>query len=66
MDKRNIIQKLFGFCPQCGRWFRRVITYRKSADFLEDAKYIFTCCWQCKERNDDYWQDMWEQDYGRR
>lgn len=66
MDKRNIIQRLFGFCPCCGRWFRKVITYRQDTAYVDDAMNFFTGCYECKECNDDYWQDMWEQVYGRR
>lgn len=66
MDKRNIIQRLFGFCPCCCHWFRKVITYRQDTAYVDDAMNFFTGCHECCERNDEFWQEMWAQVYGRR
>lgn len=64
MDKRTLIQKLLGFCPQCGRYFLKVRTTRQNTAYVDDKLNFFTGCKKCEEANDEYWADMWEQYYG--
>lgn len=64
MDERNSLQRLFGYCPQCGRWFRRVRTARQNTAYHEDEKNFFTGCRTCEEENDRYWAEMWNEYYG--
>lgn len=64
MDKRNWFQKLFGYCPCCEKWFRRVRTLRQATQYIDDDQNWFTGCKKCDEQNDEYWADMWEQYYG--
>ena len=61
MDKRNFIQKLFGFCPQCGKYFRRVRITRQNTAYVDDTQNFFTGCRKCEEINDEYWADMCEE-----
>lgn len=63
MDKRTLPQKLFGFCPSCGRWFRRVRTLRQNTAYLDDSLNFFTGCKRCHEDNAAYWDEMWAE-YG--
>lgn len=63
MDRRTLPQKLFGFCPSCGRWFRRVKTIRQNSAYLDDSLNFFTGCKRCHEDNDAYWDEMWAE-YG--
>lgn len=60
MDKRNWFQKLFGYCPQCGKWFRRVRTARQNTDYDDDRLNFFTGCSDCEEKNAYFWNQMWE------
>lgn len=64
MDERNSLQRLLGFCPQCGRWFRRVRTARQNTAYVDDKLNFFTGCRACEEENDRYWAGMWADYYG--
>lgn len=64
MDKRNLFQKVFGYCPQCGKWFQKVRTTRQNTAYVEDELNFFTGCRECEEQNDEYWAGMWEDYYG--
>ena len=64
MDKRNLIQKLLGFCPQCGKYFKKVRTTRQNTAYVDDTLNFFTGCKSCEEENDAYWAEMWNQCYG--
>ncbi len=64
MDKRNWFQKLFGYCPCCGKWLRRIKTVRQATQYVDDTQNWFTGCKKCDRENDEYWADMWEQYYG--
>lgn len=59
-NKRNTVQKLFGFCPACGRWFNRIETYRQHTNYVDDELNFFTGCKLCSEENDLYWEAMWD------
>lgn len=59
MDKRNWFQKLFGYCPCCGKWFRIVRTTRQASAYNEDYLDFFTGCRKCTEQNDEYWDAQW-------
>lgn len=64
MGNRNFIQKILGFCPQCGKYFRRVRTTRQNTAYVDDTQNFFTGCRKCEDANAEYWADMWEQYYG--
>ena len=55
MDERNFLQRMLGFCPQCGRYFRRVITSRQNTAYVDDTKNFFTGCEKCERENAEYW-----------
>jgi hypothetical protein len=64
MIKRNWIQKLFGYCPCCGKWFRIVRTERRLTRYIDDADNWLTACKACQNHDDEYWSAMWEDYYG--
>ncbi len=64
MDNRNIVQRLCGFCQQCGYWFRKIKTVRQNTAYVDDSLNFFTGCKECQERNAEYWDEMWSQYYG--
>ena len=62
-DHRTRVQKMFGYCPSCGKWLRRVMTYRQNTAYVEETRNFFTGCNECCDENDRYWADMWAQYY---
>ena len=64
MDGRNLFERAFGYCPCCDKWFRRVRTERRLTRYVDEADNWLTCCRECRDRDDEYWSDMWEQYYG--
>ena len=63
MDKRNFIQRMLGFCPQCGRYFRRVRTTRQNTAYVDDTQNFFTGCKKCAKENAEYWAELWSEYY---
>ena len=62
---RNIIQKLFGYCPCCERYFRfGVKTQRRATAYVNEDLNWLTACRVCHEDDDEYYADLWEQYYG--
>ena len=59
IPKRNFIQKLFGYCPYCGRWFRRVTKQCRITDYMDDKSNWLTSCKECHEEDDAYWEVRW-------
>ena len=62
-DHRTLLQRLFGYCPACGKWFLSVETYRQNTEYVEEARNFFTGCRECREENDMFWAEMWAQYY---
>ncbi len=62
-DSRTRFQKFFGFCPQCGKWLHLITTYRQHTAYEDDERNFFTGCKRCCERNDEYWEEMWNDYY---
>lgn len=62
-DHRTLIQKVFGYCPSCGKWLRTVRTCRQNTSYADDEKNFFTGCKPCEEENDRYWDEMWADYY---
>lgn len=63
MDERNLIKKILGFCPQCGRYFRKVRTTRQNTAYVDDSLNFFTGCIECEEVNDELWAEKWAEYY---
>lgn len=64
MDGRNLFQKIFGYCPCCGKWFQIVKTERRLTRYVDDADNWLTGCQKCQDSDDEYWYAMWEDYYG--
>lgn len=67
MDNRKLHEKLFGFCPVCGRWFRFDIKRRRQNTQYEDEDLNFvTTCEDCFEEIQSYWDELWDWYYSTR
>ena len=67
MDKRNWFQKLFRFCPYCGRWFCHDIKRRRqNTQYHEEESNYVTCCAECFGQIEEIWAEMWEWYYSTR
>ena len=63
-DSRNWFQKMFGYCPQCGKWFRRKIKPRRqNARYCDEADNWIAVCPECFEEIQLYWAERWEEYY---
>lgn len=61
MDNRKWFQKLFGFCPMCGRWFCFDIKRRRQNTAYEDDELNYvTVCSDCFEEIEEHWAELWE------
>ena len=61
---RNILQKLSGYCPQCGRYFRYPVTVqRRNTQYCDEASNWLTACKDCHEEDDAYFDDLRNQYY---
>lgn len=60
MDKRNLFEKIFGYCPMCGCWFCRGVKRRRQNTAYEDeeSNYV-TVCPTCFEEIEEYWDERW-------
>lgn len=62
MDNRKWYQKLFGYCPKCGRWFRFDIERRRqNTAYVEEEANFVTCCAECFEEIEELWAYMWKE-----
>lgn len=63
-DNRNWIQKLFGYCPYCGKWFRKGIKVRRQNTAYSDEVDNWTAaCPECFEEIQRLWAERWEEYY---
>lgn len=65
-DKRTNVQRTFGYCPRCGKWFRHVTVRIDPVPLLDEVywSYFVGCddCWDWY----NYDQNMgWENTYGK-
>jgi hypothetical protein len=49
-------------CDKCGRT-NNVITYRQRTHYINEKDNWVTLCEDCKEANDEYWDQMWDEYY---
>lgn len=62
--KRTLWQIIFGYCPWCERWFRwSVKTERRHTQYCEESSNWLTACKECREEDDAYYDDLWDQYY---
>lgn len=60
--RQNFIHAVFGYCPQCGRWFCRGVKRRRQNTAYEDeeSNYI-TVCRKCYDEVQALWAEKWEE-----
>ncbi len=64
MDNRNWFQKLFGFCPGCGRWFRFGVKRRRQNTAYADVESNYvTVCPECFDEIQELWAELWASIY---
>ena len=65
--KRSIIQKLFGYCPWCKRWFQwPITTERRHTQYFDPKSNYLTACMQCHEEDNAYYDELWKDYYASR
>lgn len=58
--KRSMMQKLFGYCPCCNRWFKWPITVaRRHTEYCDEASNYLTACDECHEEDNAYFDELW-------
>ncbi len=53
-------------CPYCERWLSFPTIQRQRTMYQDDYRNYFCGCKHCHEKNDAYWDDIWEDYYGSR
>ena len=61
-DNRKFIYKVLGYCPVCERNFRwPVKIHRRHSRYIEHHLNFLCACKECIERDDEYFDDLWNQ-----
>lgn len=55
---------MIGICPACGKIKLSIKTVRQNTAYVDDFKNYFRGCEDCREQNDEYWAEMWNDYYG--
>lgn len=64
---KNVLKKLFGYCPCCGRWFRYSTKHRKISVIYADGKTrYYLCCKKCFQDLEDEFEQKWQKAYKER
>lgn len=62
--KRNWWQTLLGYCPWCCRYFKyNIKCVRRNSQYNDPRNNWITACKQCREEDDEYFKDLWQQYY---
>ena len=60
----GLIRHIFGYCPQCGRWFRYTRKKRRrNTAYCEDELNWLYSCRECYEYDCDYFEELWKDYY---
>lgn len=59
----NIVRRLFGYCPGCGRWFKYPRRRRQSTQYYDEESNYVTCCSDCFEEVEEHWAELWDEYY---
>jgi hypothetical protein len=63
-DKRNLFQRIFGYCPGCGEWFNRDIKVRRrNTQYCDEESNYLLSRHDCYTEDSDYWAMRWEDYY---
>lgn len=60
-DYNEIYPKLI--CEKCQEFSHRVIVYHQRTSYENIEDNYATLCPDCKQENDEYWNDMWIEYY---
>lgn len=61
---RTVFEKLLGWCPCCGKYFKwPVKTMRRATRYVNEADNWLTACKKCQDEDDAYFADLWNQYY---
>jgi RNase P subunit RPR2 len=56
-DTRKLLHKLFGYCPQCKKYFRAgVKVHRRLTSYREHHLNFLVACDACKFKDDNYFK----------
>ena len=59
MKISKYVKTLFTRCDRCQDFGAE--KYRQNTSYVDDEQNFITLCPFCKEENDEYWNDMWEE-----
>lgn len=45
-------------CDWCGRF--GAVTYHQRTNYEREEDNLVTLCPKCREKNDDYWDEIWD------
>lgn len=62
----NIVRRLFGYFPGCGRWFKYPRRRRQSTQYHDEESNYVTCCSDCFEEVEEHWAELWDEYYSGR
>ena len=54
---------LINRCPECGRWFSLPVIESQRTMYQDKYSNYFCGCKECREENNRYWDEMWEDYY---
>lgn len=60
--KVPFVKKLLGYCPWCCRYFKYGIKFhRRGSQYIDERNNWMTGCKECRDNDDEYFADLWEQ-----
>ena len=60
-------QRLLGYCPCCGRYFRYPITTERTLTaYVDDSENWLTACKECHRDAYEYYSELWDWYYATR
>lgn len=61
---KNIIKKILGYCPCCGRWFQYSTKRRRiSIRYADKKARYYVCCKKCFDDLENEYEQRWERAY---
>ena len=59
MPKRTLFERIMGYCPMCGLWFRRGVRDRPiSAEYIDEGVAFITACEPCHREFVSCWDQI--------
>lgn len=57
----HFIQKFFGYCPMCNRWFVYPKRRQMNTQYEDEESNYIKVCKDCFEDVESYWQERWDE-----